>query len=77
MFKVCLIGNSVLVQRDVGKINEAMLILYWIAIAEAGKPYPKDYSRYVNATSRKRVEIQAYWVSQNEKPFASETLSQY
>ena len=23
--------------------------------------------RYVNATSRKRVEIQAYWLSQNEK----------
>ena len=33
--------------------------------------------RHVDATSCKRVEIQAYWLSENEKPFGSENLSQY
>ena len=54
------------------KTNEAMLILCRIDTAEAGKPYwkiPVKYhtlltnmtaiGRHVNATSRKRVEIQA------------------
>ena len=57
-----------------GNINEAMLILYWITIGEAGKPYRNDtpqishffnqhtaaIGRYEDATSRKGVEIQAY-----------------
>ena len=64
------------------KINEAKLILCRIAIAEEGKPYRKDITpqyhtfltnmkaaigRHVNATSRKRVEIQAYRLSEKEK----------